>query len=98
MGFFITICFGLLGAVVINFLVTIPGKNLRRKFEKLGELKGKKLNDIISVVGSPNSVSAKVNDEGESVTVCQWLVSGFHIVLVFDKDEECLGISHVYGG
>ena len=38
--------------------VKAPGASLNQKFVSLGTLKGKTLNEITSVVGQPNAVSA----------------------------------------
>lgn len=80
---------GLVLYVVINALVRAPGANLSSKFAKLGTLQGGTYNEIISAVGAPNSISHNANGK-----VCQWIQTGYHIVLLFDDNDICLGVSH----
>ena len=75
--------------VVIQALVKAPGANLQSKFVGLGTLKGKTKNEIISVVGPPNSISAAANGK----TLYQWIATGYHIALPFDGDA-CEGVTH----
>ncbi len=82
---------GLVLAGVISAMVKQPGRNLNSKFISLGELKGKTKEEITSVVGPPNSISA--TPEGK--TVCQWMATGYHIALLFDG-EVCEGITHEF--
>lgn len=69
-----------------------PGRSLATKFAELGDLRGKSLDEIVEVVGQPNGISA-----AESGTVVQWMLMGYHIVLLFDNDGKCLGVSHEFG-
>jgi urease gamma subunit len=73
-----------------SWFVTLQGKELRRKFEALGELKGKTKQEIIAAVGSPSAISGAADGK----TLCQWMKTGFHIGLIFDG-EVCEGISHM---
>ena len=73
-----------------GWFVNLQGKELRRKFETLGELKGKTKQEIVAAVGHPSAVSAAADGK----TLCQWMKTGFHIVLVFNGDL-CEGISHM---
>ena len=82
---------GVLLAVVISALVKAPGQSLNSRFVALGELKGKTKDQIVAVVGPPNSVSVA----GEGKTVCQWMATGYHIALLFDGDT-CEGVTHEF--
>lgn len=86
----------LLGALVlyaiIDASVKAPGNALRAKFAELGELKGKTRQQIIAAVGPPNSVSAGA----EGRQVIQWIVTSYHVALVFDADGVCEGVSHEF--
>lgn len=73
-----------------GWFVTLQGKELRRKFEALGEVEGKMKEDIIAAVGPPSSISAV----GDGKTLCQWMKTGFDIGLIFDG-KVCEGISHM---
>ena len=63
--------------------------SLRRKFIKLGQLKGKKKAEIIAAAGAPCSISATPTGQ----VLLQWMQGGYHICLIFDG-ETCQGISH----
>jgi hypothetical protein len=81
---------GLILYGIIAAIVSVPGNVLAQKFGELGTLTGKTKEEIISKVGQPNSISAAI-DGGQ---VLQWLAAGYHIVLLFDKDGICKGLSH----
>ena len=53
----------------------------------LGDLKGKSLSDIQKAVGEPNSVSPAA----DGTKVCQWIFAEYHVTLLFDSDDVCLG-------
>ena len=74
---------------IMDAVIRIPGNALNEKFVSLGELKGKTYAEIEAVVGAPSSVSGM--DEGK--TLRQWMATGYHIALLFDKDDACLGIT-----
>ena len=80
---------GLILYAIIKALVRAPGASLNTKFAQLGTLKGKTLQEITSVCGQPNSVS--INADGNKVY--QWLATGYHIVLLFDNNDICLGVA-----
>lgn len=85
----------ILGAIAlyffVGFLVKIPGMNLQSKFTSLGDLQGKTMDEIVAVVGPPNALSGAPDGK----TVCQWMATGFHIVLLFN-DKVCEGITHQF--
>lgn len=80
---------GLILYFIIKAVVRAPGASLQAKFIKLGTLKGKTLQEITSVCGQPNSVSSTA----EGIRVRQWISTGYHIVLLFDENDICLGVS-----
>lgn len=80
---------GLLLYAIQSALVKAPGKVLNQKFVSLGTLKGKTYDEIVAVCGAPSSNSAI--DGG---TVKQWMATGYHIALLFDENNICLGVSH----
>lgn len=91
--------------IVISFIVFIvvyaifrtnpraAGDKLGKKFELLGELRGKSLADITSVAGDPISTA----NMGNGKTLYQWAAPSFRIALLFEGGK-CIGISSVYGG
>lgn len=78
---------GILMFFGIQASVRAPGTELNRKFVSLGNLRGKSYAEIFRVCGSPSSVTA-INGG----FIKQWIAPGYHIVLLFDKDDICLGI------
>ena len=76
-----------------NESVKEPGRSLNKKFVSLGNLKGKTLKEITDVCGDPNSYSTSIGADGNPVKIIQWMATGYHIVLLFDSDDICLGIS-----
>ena len=53
MAVILPILLGLVLFAVISSLVRAPGQNLRTKFVKLGQLKGKTKAEIVAIVGPP---------------------------------------------
>ena len=80
---------GLILYAITKAVVRAPGVGLKQKFAKLGTLKGKTLQEITSACGSPNSVAVKE----DGIKVYQWMATGYHIVLLFDNNDICLGVS-----
>nr|DAS12431.1 MAG TPA: hypothetical protein [Bacteriophage sp.] len=72
---------------IIKAFGTTPSQSLNNKFISLGTISGKTYNEIITVVGEPNSKSYV-----GGTYVCQWIQPAYHIVLLFDKNMICLGI------
>lgn len=70
-------------------IVKAPGNVLQQKFIKLGTLQGKTLNEIQSACGAPSSVSYGA----DGVKIYQWMATGYHIVLLFDENDICLGVN-----
>lgn len=87
-----------LGGILLYFImgavVKAPGTVLATKFASLGDMSGKTYAEIKRVVGTENSVSRKVLDDGQVVTIRQWMATGYHIVLLFDGDDNFIGISN----
>ena len=80
---------GLILYAIISASVKAPGTALQVKFMTLGTLKGKTFNEIQNACGSPNSTSVGAN----GVKIYQWMATGYHIVLLFDENDICLGVS-----
>ncbi len=91
MGYIYPIIIGLLMYFFISWIVKEPGRSLQRKFVSLGNLVGKNKNEITSVAGLPNSISAASNGK----TICQWMATGYHIALLFNGDI-CEGVTYEY--
>lgn len=85
------------GGIILYFIMgaiaKAPGKVLASKFALLGNMSGKTYNEIKKVVGVENAVSRKTTDDGQVVTIRQWMATGYHIVLLFDSEDNFIGIS-----
>ena len=77
--------------MIMSVLTVAPGRSLQSKFIGLGTLAGKSKEEIISVVGAPNSISLLPDDK----TLLQWMATGYHIALIFN-DDICEGVSHEF--
>ncbi len=85
---------GLLLFALISVGVRASGMALQQKFVKLGNLQGKTYDEIVSACGLPKSQTSQVSTDGKPIQVRQWMATGYHIVLLFDENNICLGISH----
>ncbi len=84
---------GLILYAIMRSLVRAPGNALQSKFVQLGTVAGKTYDEIQIIAGTPNSVSVQTDENGNKITVRQWISTGYHIVLLFDENDVCLGIS-----
>ncbi len=80
---------GIIWYLITTMVVRAPGAVLNKKFVSLGTLSGKSYDEIAYVVGQPNAVSSVGNGQ----VLRQWQATGYHIALVFDENDICLGIS-----
>ncbi|MGN1117739.1 MAG: hypothetical protein ACI4RU_03935 [Acutalibacteraceae bacterium] len=85
---------GLIGYLIISAFVKAPGKLLQQKFDLLtkdtdGKIAGKTLDEIVKVCGNPSSVASV----GDGTTLRQWMSTGYHLALLFDSNDICIGIS-----
>lgn len=91
--------FMIVGGIVIGILSIImfilqgidscSGEVLQNEFAKLGKLQGKTYNTIVNAVGYPNSITQMQNGR----YLAQWIATGYHIALLFNRFDVCMGIS-----
>ena len=91
MEFILIFIGGIVLYAIISAMTTAPGRSLQSKFVGMGTLTGKSKNEIIAVVGSPNSISALPDGKA----VLQWMATGYQIALIFNGDI-CEGVSHEF--
>jgi hypothetical protein len=72
--------------------ITRPGRYLKRRFDALGDLRGKTLREIIDATAQPVSFSAATRGR----KLVQWQATGFHIALLFDGNDKFVAITHLY--
>jgi hypothetical protein len=65
----------------------------KNAFVRLGDIRGKPLDEIVAAVGPPNSISA--HPDG---SLYQWLAvhggSSYHYAILFDRDRKAIGYTH----
>lgn len=76
--------------MLMEAFVKRKGRELQKKFISLGDMRGMDYKDIESVVGKPNSIS----NMADGSVLKQWIVTGYHIAIIFDKDDKMVSISH----
>ena len=86
---------GLIGYLIMSAVVRAPGSVLQAKFANLtkntnGVIAGKTYDEVVAACGTPSSVSPT----GDGGKLCQWMATGYHIALIFDEKNVCVGISH----
>jgi hypothetical protein len=85
---------GLLGGAVLNGIthdaVRAPGRALSERFQRLGNMTGKTTAEVCAVVGRPSSVSALPGGK----LLLQWMATGYHAAILFDKDDVFERITH----
>jgi len=70
--------------------IVSPGRGLHARFKSLGDMSGKTLDDVISVVGPPSSSSSIPFGH----TLLQWQETGCHVALLFDRDNQFVSVRH----
>ena len=65
-----------------------PGRELHARFKSLGDMSGKTLDDIVSVVGPPFASSSIAFGH----TIIQWQATGCHVALLFDRDNRFVSV------
>ncbi len=85
---------GLIWWLISSALVSAPGALLQNKFANFiadndGVIAGKTLEQVKSACGAPSAFSAL----GDGQKLYQWQATGYHIALIFDENDICVGIS-----
>jgi hypothetical protein len=84
---FVSLIVGLLLYQIIKIGVLSSGLGLIKRFNAIGNMKGKTLEEITKVCGRPNSTHY-----GYGYILCQWYQTGYHIVLEFDNQKKFVRI------
>ena len=67
-----------------------PGRELHARFKSLGDMSGKTLDDVVSVIGPPSSSSSIAFGH----TLLQWQTKRCHVALLFDRDNRFVSVRH----
>jgi hypothetical protein len=84
--------YGLVVSVLLAVIYALKSARLRNRFEKLGSLQGRGLDEIVRLAGKP-SYRSRLAPNRE---VLEWRRVGFHIALSF-TDGACDGVTYVEG-
>lgn len=91
--------FGVFIGYFVAGLTTAKGNLLQQDFIAMGNLVGKTLDEIKQKVGEPNAINAcTVADTGKPGTLCTWTSAPYSITLLFDQDNNCLGVNEEIKG
>jgi hypothetical protein len=70
--------------------IVSSGRELHARFKSLGDMSGKTLDDVVSVVGPPSSGSSVAFGH----TLLQWQETGCHVALLFDRNNQFVSVRH----
>ena len=84
---------GIIISVIMNASVRAPGQALSKRFAELGDLRGRTLQEIVNHCGQYNSIFYNTDEEGNPINIIEWMATGYLIVLLFDENDICIGIS-----
>jgi hypothetical protein len=76
--------------VLSDSSIVSPGRELHARFQSLGDMSGKTLDDVVSVVGPPSSSSSIAFGH----TLLQWQATGCHVALLFDRNNQFVSVRH----
>lgn len=85
---------GILWWIISSATVKAPGQALASKIAKVqqengGQIAGVPYSKIVEACGTPSAVSAM----GDGRTLKQWQAVSYHIALLFDENDICIGVS-----
>jgi hypothetical protein len=84
--------YGLVVSVLLALIYAVKSARLRNRFEKLGSLQGRSLDEIVRLTSKPSHRSRLARNR----EVLEWRRVGFHIALSF-TDGACDGVTYVEG-
>ena len=93
-GNFLPVIYGLCIGCFFAGLISAKSNILQRSFQKLGDIRGKQLEEIISAVGDftssqPCNITDRNNEQGMFYT---WMEDRYSVTLLFGADGKCIGV------
>ncbi len=76
-------------AIFLYIVCGYEGRDLKKKFRKLGDLSRMKKEQIIEKAGKPDSVAGLAN----GMQLLEWRRFGYRIDIKFDYENNFIGIS-----
>lgn len=84
----------LIGGLVLFFVLRViacgGGWYKSGIFQSMGTLRGRSRADIVRTAGRPNFMDRTP----QGFLLLQWIQPGYHIALLFDENDICLGVTH----
>ena len=81
-GFLVIFC------IVLLLCQSVDTQNFQDKFARMGDLRGKTLDQIIAEMGKPQS-ALRMPDGN---IIVQWISGKYSIALAFNAERSCLGV------
>lgn len=97
-GSFLPVIYGLCIGCFIGYffagLLSAKSNLLQKEFQELGDIRGMKLEDIVSAVGNysssqPCKIIDRDNEQGMFYT---WTEDRYSVTLLFGADGKCIGV------
>lgn len=97
-GSFLPVIYGLCIGCFIGYffagLLSAKSNLLQKEFQELGDIRGMKLEDIVSAVGNysssqPCKITDRDNEQGMFYT---WTKDRYSVTLLFGADGKCIGV------
>lgn len=99
-GSFLPVIYGLLGGCFVGYFVAgltdAKSTLLQKDFKKLGDLRGRTVEEIVASVGDytserPCHITDRDNEQGVIYT---WTTPKYEISLLFGSDNRCIGVNN----
>ena len=99
-GSFLPVIYGLCSGAFIGYFISglMPAKStiLQQNFQKLGDLRGKTIDEITASVGmysefKPCTITDRNNEQGMFYI---WTEDRYSITLLFGADGKCIGVNN----
>lgn len=94
MGYLILI----VAVIVVPIIFGLFRVGRANKFQKLGDIQGMPIKDIVAIVGHPTSISATGDENGGQLY--QWIKtsgrSGYHYAIISDGQGGAVGYTHQF--
>lgn len=88
------LCFGVFVGYFVAGLFGASSTILQKNFKKAGDLRGRTIEDITSVVGDYSTMQpCNITDRREEGVIYTWTEPKYEIALLFGADGLCIGVN-----
>lgn len=90
------LCIGCFVGYFFAGLLTAKSNLLQKGFQELGDIRGKSLEEIISIVGNyTSSQSCTITDRNNEIGMFYtWMQDRYSVTLLFGADGKCIGVNN----